>query len=78
MEIYAKGRIARRVAEKYWDGGSIGDEELLIGLAYWEDMANRLTTLGDVFRLASREANRISMALYDFARARGLEVVRGG
>lgn len=66
----APGLIAREVYAKYINGDSIGDTELAIAAMYFDELSDKLTPLGDVFRLPANEAYRIADALGGFLAAR--------
>lgn len=72
MSYYKPGRDAKEAYEKFRRGDPIDNDVLLGAAAYWQDVAVKLLPLGDTFRLASVEANRVAIALEDFVSARKL------
>lgn len=72
MSRYKAGREAKEAYDKYRRGDPIGDSDLLKAARYWQDVADWLLPLGDVFRLAAGEALRVSQGLNDYVSARKL------
>jgi hypothetical protein len=65
-------KLARKTYEKFINGDSISDRELLNAVPFFKQLADNLTYMGPVFHLAANEAHRVYAKLFDFKVARGL------
>jgi hypothetical protein len=72
FDMKSTGKIAKEVYEKYRKGDPIGNTELAIAAAYFQDLSDKLMPLGDVFRLAAREALEVYANLECFLSARNM------
>lgn len=72
MKSMNDGYIAKDVYRRMRNGDKIRDEDLLIAIPYFEDVASMLYPLGEVFNLQAQEANKAAYTLRGFATARGL------
>jgi hypothetical protein len=70
--MFNKGIQAKEIYDRFRRGDPLPDAMLLVARDYWQDLAVKLIPLGETFTLASREANRVAMALEDFVSARKL------
>ena len=62
----------KQIYNKYHEGGSFSDKELLEGIQYFKQLATLLSKCGPVFKLAFQETLRIQSGLEDYATARGI------
>lgn len=64
------------IYEKYCDGDSLTDEEVLAGEKHFLELASMLYCSGTAFVIAAKEANRVCMALKGFREARELKPLK--
>lgn len=64
----------RSLYDKFCEGDSLTDEEVLSGLFYFRKLSEDLVCLGPTFRLVANEAFRVWNRLFDMATARKLEM----
>jgi len=64
--------IVSKVYDRYRNGGSFTNAECLAVMEHFDALAKLLNISGDPFLLAFKEANRIYLDFYDFAKARKL------
>ena len=62
--------IITKIYNKYINGDTMTNAEIDYGLTYFKDVADSLSCMGPVFRLAFVEANRVAMGLEGFKTAR--------
>lgn len=63
-------KVTRVIYEKFVSGDPLTNEEVKIGVTFFDDLSQNLASLGPVFHLAHREALRVYFALNGFKKAR--------
>lgn len=60
------------VYQKFLNGDSLSNQEILDGIEFFEDLTDKLDSLGERFRLQANECLRVTQALKHYKLARGL------
>ena len=61
------------IYEKYTDGDSLTDEEVLAGEKHFKQLSDLLYRSGMAFEITAKEANRAYLGLKGYRESRGLE-----
>jgi hypothetical protein len=65
--------MIHNIYEKYCNGDSLTDEEVIAGEKHFLQLASLLYYSGTAFVIAAKEVNRTYIGLKDFREARGLK-----
>ena len=63
-------RTPAQIYDAYRNGDSLTGEELVVGIAFYGELADKAMKAGDTFRLMAVEARRVHIQLENFQTAR--------